>query len=150
MRTDKDIESLLLEIDGGNLNLTIYYLDPSTLTLLHVSVDDLVCGGYDYKFYIDDTILDEHIELFEQLRSAYLEPVKQKSRIDARIYYKFEDNKSRKIFDVAMWGDNDSIYINGVEFQWDIVFYEIIKPFLTEEIMEFMDKQCDAIMKNNQ
>jgi len=148
MRTEKEIESLLLNIEKGNLHLTIYYFSPSKLTLLHVSVNDLVDGGYDYKFSIDDTSLNEHIELFEKLRSANLEPAKQKSRIDARIYYVFEDSKSRKIFDVAMWGDNDSIYVNGVEFQWETVFYEIIRPFFPEDIKEFMDRQCDVIMQD--
>jgi hypothetical protein len=148
MRVKKEIDNLLVQIDRGNLHLTIYYLDPSKLTLLPVGIDSIVDGGYDFKFSIDDTSLSEQNELFGQLKNTSLELVEQESRIDARIYYIFEDKKDRKILDICMWGDNDSIYINGVEYQWDVVFYNIIRPFFTDDLMEYMDKQCEAIMQS--
>ena len=148
MRAKKEIDNLLAQIDRGNLHLTIYYFDPAKFTLLPVSIDSIVNGGCDYKCSIDDTSLSEQNELFGQLKNASLALVEQESRVDARIYYIFEDNKDRKILDICMWGDNDSIYINGVEYQWDVVFYNIIRPFLTDDLTEYMDKQCEAIMQS--
>ena len=42
----------------------------------------------------------------------------------------FKTKFNRKIFDVAMWGDEYSINVNGHEFQENDIFYSIIIPFL--------------------
>ena len=147
-RTERRINNLLSRAEKGNLSLTVYYLSPTVLTLLPVSVDSLINGGYEYTFSIEGNDLKEYLELFRKLGDAKLETVKQKSRINARIYYVFEDKKTKKILDVAMWGNDDSIFINGIEFKWEKVFYDIIRPFLPEDIVEYMDKQCKAIMQN--
>ena len=141
---------LVAEGSFNDLKLTIYYKSPFTLTLFPLSVDNLVYGGtaindppgkksdtngvYDQKTIVDGIRLEEYIDLLTQISSDVLTPVTQKSSINARIYYMFE-NKGKKIFDVAMWGGNsegNSIFVNGVECKENEVFYDIIMPFLPE------------------
>jgi|GEM_PF-7005599 len=57
-----------------------------------------------------------------------------------RVYYIFESNEGRKIFDVAISGDHDGVLVNGIEFEWNDVFYEFIRPHLPLRAVENMDR----------
>ena len=117
----------------GDLNLTIYYMKP-WFTLIPTSIDMLINGCYDYKIIISGSNLDEHIDLLKQMGNAALIPVIHSSRIDACLYYIFETEEEGKIFDVAMWGDNYSIYVNGLEVKSNDIFYDIVMPFLSDDL----------------
>lgn len=121
-----------------DLSLTIYHIYPATLTRLPLSVDDLINYRNVNKVVVHGSSLVEHINLLKQLNKDVLKSVKNNSRIDARYYYVFETKKKGKIFDVAMWGGNDdySIFVNGVEFQENDIFYNVIMPFLSEDGVE--------------
>ena len=121
----------------GDLSLTIYYIDPWEFTLLPLSVDLLINNYKDDVIYIND--LEEHTDLLKQINSDVLIPVEHESRIYAWIYYVFKTKNNRKIFDVAMWGDDFSIYVNGLEIQENNVFYNIVTPFLPEDIAEYLE-----------
>jgi hypothetical protein len=75
----------------------------------------------------------EHTDLLKQLSNAALIPVEPESRINARLYYVFETKKGKKILDVAMWGNDSSIYVNGLEVKENINFYDVLMPFLPED-----------------
>lgn len=125
-----------------NMRLTIYYMSPKILTGIPLSVEDLINGDFMSKYIISGSKLKEYDELLKQVSNIKLIPVEKNSKIDARIYYVFEDSKGKKIFDVAMWGDSDSNYVNGCEFEGENVFYDILLPFLPEdEAKEFKDEQ---------
>jgi hypothetical protein len=64
-----------------------------------------------------------------------LKPVKQKSLINARFYYLFETDKHDTVLEVAMWGDNKSIFVNGLEVRKNDIFYDVIIPFLPESVL---------------
>jgi hypothetical protein len=121
----------------GEISLTIYYVDPGLLRLLPYDIDFLVKSAITDIIYVDD--LGEHIDLFRQLNSDALVPVEDVSRIDAEIYYVFKNKYNRKIFDVAMWGSGYSIYINGLEVKSDDIFYDIIMPFVPDEIADYLE-----------
>ena len=129
-----DFSKLVENGKTGDLSLTIYYLSPSTLTLLPVSVDMLINGYHDTKIVINGSTLKEQADLFKQLNSDALIPVKYESRIDARFYYVFKTKINRKIFDVAMWGHDYSIYVNGLEVKSNDIFYDIVMPFLSDDL----------------
>lgn len=142
MRPEKELKNFTKEIENGNLanlGLTIFYLSPSTLTLYPLSVDDLINSSNVHKVVINGSRLDENIELLKQINNDALVPVQQKSRINARIYYVFENNKERKIFDVAMWGETDSIFVNGCEVKENDIFYDVIMPFLPEDAVKELE-----------
>jgi len=143
-RNDMDVNEALLSfsqlIENGkisSINLTIYHVNPRNFILFPYDVDFLVNNGADNIIYIKN--LEAQIDLLKQIRSDTLIPVEEESRLNAEFYYIFKTKYGRKIFDVAMWGDDYSIYINGREFKSDDIFYDIIIPFLPEDIPEYLE-----------
>jgi len=127
--------SKLLEKENlDDLRLTIYYIDPSILTRAPLSVDGLINNSHVNKVVVNSSNLKEHIDLLNQFNLDLLQPVENNTRIDARFYYMFETKKNRKIFDVGMWGGDNSIFVNGIEVQENDIFYDVVIPFLPEEI----------------
>ena len=139
----KDVMNSLAKITEktifDDLSLTIYYISPSILTRAPLSVDDLMNFNSVKKIVINGNDIEEHIDFFEKISKDDLIPVKKTSRIDARFYYVFESEKDGKILDVAMWGDDNSIFINGFEVKGNDIFYDVIKPFLSEEAKNDLD-----------
>ncbi len=134
MRAEQALKYFSKQIEQGNLRdlrLRVYYVPPYIFTLYPRSVDDLI-RSQDY-IVIDGTRLEEHIDLLKQMSNAALIPVEHETRIDARIYYVFETKKGKKILDVAMWGDDNSIYVNGLEVKENTIFYDVLMPFLPED-----------------
>jgi len=128
-----NISKLTETEDFDDISLTIYYLDPLILTSFPLSVDDLINFNSVNKIVVDGSDVEEHIDLFKQISKDDLIPVKKTSRVDARFYYVFESEKEGKLFDVAMSGANNSVFINGIEFEENDIFFTIIIPFLTED-----------------
>lgn len=151
MRPEKALDNFSKLIEKGNiddLNLTIYYYGVFKLTLYPQSKDELINETNRTKIIVSGSDLKKHLNLFNLLRSDALIPVEQESRIDARIYYVFETQKGRRAFDVTMWGSNDySIFVNGVEFKENDIFYDIIIPFLpdkeAEELSNFLGRNSN-------
>jgi len=116
------------------LILTIYYMNPSALTVIPLSVDDLIRNS-EYRIVVSGSILRDYIDLLNRLGNTVLVPVEQESYLNTRLYYVFETEQNGKIFDVAMWGgENNSIFVNEVEVEGTAIFYDVIKPFLPEAV----------------
>lgn len=148
MRPDVALKTFVKEIESGNLanlSLTIYYLSPNVLTFIALSAEDLVNMCDVHKSVITGSRLYDNIELLRQISIDDLIPVDKKSRVNARIYYVIADSKRRKIFDVAMWGENCSIFINGREFEGRRVFYDVVIPFLPEGAFDLILKRQTPI-----
>mgnify|MGYP000867909886 CR=1 FL=1 len=136
MRPEKAIKEYLEIIEKetfDELSLTIYYIDPMLLTRAPLSVDKLINFNNVNKIVIDGSELENHIDLLRQISADKLKPVRNPSRINARIYYVFKTAEEDKILDIAMWGDNNSTFVNGLEVKENDVYLNIIMPFLTEE-----------------
>jgi len=140
MRAERALKSFSKEIEKGNLgdiSITIYFY-PNIFTSLPWSIEELIkhCQEHqDSITVVDGVSLSEHADLLRQLGSVVITPIKQKSLLDARIYYVFETKQGKKILDVAMWGSGDysSIFVNGVEVEESGLFYRVLVPFLPDE-----------------
>jgi hypothetical protein len=135
MRSKEALNSLSKLTERENfddLSLTIYYMNPYIFTFYQVSVDDLI-NSKGIKIIVDGSDVEEHIDLFKQISKDDLIPVKKTSGIDARVYYVFESEKEGKMLEVAMWGDNNSVFINGLEVKGNNIFFTFIIPFLPED-----------------
>ena len=130
-------------IESGNvddLSLTIYYLSFLTFTTpALLSIDELVGGWYDHRIVVDGNSLEEHIDLLEQIDDAALIPVAEESRIRAVLYYVFENNQTGETFSVALYGRNESMFVNGIEVEANNIFYDVIIPFLPERAIEDLE-----------
>lgn len=116
-----------------DLRLTIYYLNPSILTRAPLSTEDLVNFPEVKKICIDSGELAPHLSLLQKMDSSILQPVKEESNINARLYYVFEVGDSCKILEVAISDIHGSAFVNGIKVEDNPVFYELITPYLSEE-----------------
>ena len=134
MRSRKAVSQFAKLVEQGemdSLSLKIYFMSPYTLTPYPYSIDDIIRATSEDEIIIIGSSLKEHIDVLKQLNNDRLVKVEQESYIDARVYYVFYKG-TRKIFDVAMWGKDNSIFVNGFEIKEDDIFYDIIIPFLPE------------------
>ena len=123
-----------------DMQLTIYYIDPLTLTRRPLSTDDLV-NSPDKKIVVKHEELSTQIALLSKLEPSILEPVKEETYLNARLYYVIETETHGKILEVAMseiGGRN--VFVNGIEVEDNSVFYEVITPFLSEEDIAILSR----------
>lgn len=130
-----NIPAMIENEDINDISLTIYYLDLHALLFYPVSsVEDLIQRS-DEKVVISGSDLEEHVDLFRKMSNEGFIPVwKKSSDLDLRVYYVLESKKNGKLFDVAMWGDGGSIFVNGIEVKENKIFYDVIIPFLPEDV----------------
>lgn len=129
-----------------DIRLTIYYLDLHALRFMPVpSVEDLI-QRKDEKIIVNGSELKQYIDLFRKIDDEALIPVwKRSSDLDLRVYYVLESKKNGKLFDVAMWGDVDSIFVNGTEVKGNKVFYDVIMPFLSEKAAKDLEDFYNSV-----
>ena len=122
-----------------DLRLTIYYMDPTTLTLIAVTPERMMSYA-DKIITVQAGELKKHQDLLQALTPAELTPVKQKGFLNVRLYYIFETDAG-KLLDVAFNGIHDCPFVNGIEVEDNDLFYELIDPFLTDEDRGILYKQ---------
>jgi len=139
-RALRDFSSRIEQGNLGNLTLTIYYRDLRSTVRFPYSVEDLVDWGHVHKIVVDDNALKEHIELLRAINADNLIPIAHELPMDAMLYYVFEVG-GRKIFGfVPQAGGNDSsMFINGVEFEWNDIFFDVVRPFLPKDEVKLWD-----------
>lgn len=128
-----DFSQILEQAMLDGLRLKIYYLPPSIFTRAPLTVDNLIRSSSTQKIVIDSERLKEHIDLLNQLTADSLVPVKHKSHLAARLCYIFETDNDGTILEIAIGGINNSVFVNGIEVEYNDLFYDVIEPFLTEE-----------------
>jgi hypothetical protein len=127
-----------------DISLTIYFINPFILTRHPWSAEEIIRSREEQKIVINGNDLEEHIDLFKQINNDDLIPVKKKSYLDARLYYVFESKKNGKLFDVAMWGSDNSIFVNGFEVKENEIFYDVIKPFLPIDAVKELEDYLEG------
>ncbi len=137
MKTESVISEYSEIINKGDikeLSLTIYYIDPNVLTYAPLSVGNLIENNFTTKVIVNGNELEKHCDLLRQIIVDKLVPVKNTSRVNARIYYVFETTTGDKVLDVVMWGDDYSIFVNDIQCEANDVFIDIIMPFIPEKL----------------
>jgi len=137
MTTDRAVRRFSNHIERGNINnitLTIYYRDARTTFHFPQSVDDFVGRRmYESIIVVTGVELSEHKELLQNINADNLVPVTYEVPMLVMLYYEFAFNGRRLFGVVPLPRDYDSrILINGIEYEWDSAFFNIIKPFLPE------------------
>jgi len=141
-----NFSNLIENGDYENLRLTIFFSCP-----LHMrshggrSFEDLKSeyyegGGFVQKFVIEGNELAEYINLFHQFNDFYIKPTYIHPILpDARIYYFFENILTGYTFEVIIENIHFRLFVNRVEVEWNEIFYDIILPFLPEDIIETIE-----------
>lgn len=134
--TSKNFAEMIDSGDTENITLTIYYLSPFVLTYARTTEDKLIEDLHDFKIIITGDKLMEHVDLLEKISKINPTPVKEPSKVIARIYYAFQNENGDTLLSVSMWGANNSIFVNGIECEGDDIFYDMIIPFLPSNAVE--------------
>lgn len=132
--------SKLIESEGlENISLTIYYFRFFAFIRGPVLLEDLIDWRYDYKFTVTGVDLADYIELFSKLDDVELIPTKNKNPLPcARFYYVFEHEEHGELFAFLSGGvfdGRDTIFVNGVEVEFNSIFFEVAFPFLPYDIV---------------
>lgn len=123
-----------------DLKLTIYFMSPFTLTRKAVSESDLIESLYEYKVIISGEQLKEQSALLMQLSNLNLVPSKSKSGVNVRMLYVFETKGGEELLKVSMWGADNSMFVNDKEVEENVLFYDIIIPFISEDVENLIKK----------
>ena len=139
IRLKMAINNLYELISNENIddtNLTIYYYGVHFFTPIPLTVDDLINGYVEQKIIINSSGLKEHIDLFKQISTDDLIPIKENDDYsDIRLYYVLESDKLDKSFGVAMAGAH-GIFVNGVEVEDNVIFCDVLAPFMSKDTIE--------------
>ena len=133
-KTLEDFSQALQQEPPNGLSLKIYYISPSIFTRAPLTVESLIRMSKEQEIVVDSECLREHAALLKQFRADVLTPVRELSFLDARACYLFETETGGTILEVALGGANNSVFVNGVEVEYNELFYDIIAPFLTEDV----------------
>ena len=133
-------EPIILSFDNfGELNLRIYYMDITSLTPIPINETTLIEITSQHRLFITGERLKDYLELLEQLNGLELVPIRAQSNVDVRFLYIFETRDGKEVFRISMWGKDSSILVNGIEVENNAIFYDVIKPFLSEEILNKLE-----------
>ena len=120
-----------------NFTLTIYYIDPQILTRAPLRIEDLKNNTDVTVITIESAKLAEHQELLRSMTASALQPLKEETYLNARVYYVFSTG-GRNVLEVAMSSMDSHAYVNGIAVERDPIFGEIIAPFLSEADREIL------------
>jgi hypothetical protein len=140
-----NFSKLIEEENFDDLSLTIYYMSPFAATRYPWSAEDLINRREENKIVINGSRLEEHIDLLNQINNNVLTPVEHKFRISAWLHYVFETKKDGKLFSVSMWGEDNSIFVNGIEIKGNEIFYDIVMPFLPTDVVKEFETYLNGI-----
>lgn len=132
-----------------DIRLTIYCMEANTATRIPLSVEDVI-RLHKYKTDADAEKLNANQAALQKLSASKLQPLQGNYYLNARVYYVFEIGETGKLLEVAMWcydegqGWGYGVLVNGIAVEEHPVLFEIIEPFLTEEIRDMLDRETDG------
>ena len=148
MHKEKTLNSFLEYIDQAkleNLKLTIYYKSLFIFTHTPLTDNELIREDYEYKMTINGHRLKEYISLFDRIKSTTLIHVENNTYLNSRLYYQFETEKGQKVLTVSMWDKFNSIFVNGIEYNENEQFCNIIMPFLPKDAAQELSEYLQLI-----
>jgi len=123
-----------------DLNMTIYYLPPHILTDIPINKQQLINHKDTIIINVESDKVKNALENIDQIQQYNVESKNKSKYVDARIHYVIEGKTEGVILKVTMWGSNNyGIVVNDIEFKHNKLFYDIILPFVPEEIDDYLN-----------
>jgi len=126
---------------NNDLELTIYYIRLSTLTLYPLKEEDVKDKYYDYKIEIKNNILNKYVKDLEKIDNLKLQKV-NKTEENIRILCEFTSNKG-KIYSIGLNGYKGDILINGEFYNYNRFFYDFVSNFVPYCEVEYFEKRTE-------
>jgi len=133
----KDLSANIEKNTLDGFRLEIYHTPSSILEWAStISVDDLIKSDPE-KYFVDSVTLTKYYDNFGYLNSDGLVLVKESSKLQARLCYIIFNEKNERLLEVAFCGFNNSIFVNGIEIEYDERFINFLKPFVPTEVLNW-------------
>lgn len=123
--------ALTEDIQGSNISLTIYHLPDGIATRAPIrSTDELIANSSTLTIEIPPEALVLDQTILQTMDAISLQPTKTYPNINIRTYYIFMSDNSQNILEIIINDFHRSVFVNGIEVEYNNVFYELIEPFL--------------------
>ena len=129
----------LLNIENiYDMTLTIHYICPTILTRTALSAERLISMEHANRIVVYGSNLVNYVCHLNKINTHILVPVSDESRLNARLVYVFETAEEGRVLMVAA-GLNNSVFVNGSEYEFTYVLFDAIKPFMPEESLNTLN-----------
>ena len=142
------INAAWLEDNLQCVTLELYYIDPDVLTRAPWNITDLI-RSCNIHITVRGGEIQKHKDLLCQMFDTPIVPIdNEDGYLNARIYLALYNEEDEAVFEVAMWGKEDVIFVNGIPCTANSVFYDVIMEFLPEdastELRNYIGRQGDG------
>ena len=134
-------------LQEGTLRLKIYHVRDGVLFRSGPTIDTLISSPLAAEVIaIENSELQNRDALFEQLHIESLQPVENDVSQVVWLCYVFETPEDDAILTVGFNAEPALVYtviINELKVQYNKIFYELVRPFLTKDLLNEWDMRLD-------
>lgn len=140
---DTDVMSHLIDdylkvMENGvpsDMRLTLYNITPHIAYNVPVRKADIMKTD---ETVLDSTELASRIDYLNKIDYSVLAKPEITFYEDLRIYYYIETESDGIVLEVGMYGTDGTIFVNGVEVEYDPIFFELVEPYLDAYTMKIV------------
>ena len=136
------IDDYLKAIENGvpsDMSLTLYNITPRVSYIAPVRKADIMRTS---AIVLDSSELSSRIDYLNKIDYSILDEPEITFYEDLRIYYCIETVSDGIVLEVGMYGSKDgTIFVNGVQVEYNSVFFELVEPYLDAYTMELVPEE---------
>lgn len=124
------LDDYLKAMENGvpsDMSLTLYNITPHIAYNMPVRKADIIKTR---KTVLDSTELLSRIDYLKKIDNSILQEPEITFYEDLRIYYYIETEADGIVLEVGMYGTDGTIFVNGVEVEYNPVFFDLVSPYL--------------------
>lgn len=132
------LDDYLKAMENGvpsDMSLTLYNITPHIAYNVPVRKADIMQTS---EIVLDSTELSSRIDYLNKIDYSILDEPEITFYEDLRIYYYIETESDGIVLEVGMYGTDGTIFVNGVEVEYDPVFFELVEPYLDAYTMNIV------------
>jgi len=118
--------------DFEDMTVSIYWLESYVLNRYPWSKNDLIERADNVIILQGDEIKGK-LEWFKDISEKDIELLEEDQKPDARFYVLIESAEKGKLFELLMFGDSFSYFVNGHLIQWNDKIINALIPLLDEK-----------------
>lgn len=128
----RDLRNLAEIEDFEDMTVSIYWLESYVLNRYPWSKNDLIERADNVIILQGDEIKGK-LEWFKDISEKDIELLEEDQKPDTRFYVLIESVEKGKLFELLMFGDSFSYFVNGHRIQWNDKIINALIPLLDEK-----------------
>ena len=125
----------------SDMRLTLYNNIMPYISINRAVTKDDFINSLAPETVIDSTELSSRIAYLQRIDSSVLRLPERSLPRDLIVYYCIETETDGKVLEVEISEKGGTIFVNGVEVEYDPVFFELVSPYL--DAWEFINKDAE-------